>query len=67
VVAGPLPVCAADVDNDGDVDVNDIMQVASRWRSTDPADIAKYDLDGDGDIDIVDIMFVAAHWGEVCP
>jgi len=50
------------------VDVADIMQVASRWRSRigdtnyDPT----YDLDGDGDIDIVDIMKVAAHWGNTC-
>ena len=57
-----------DLDCDCDVDIADIMLVASRWHSSagdddyDPA----YDLDDDGDIDIVDIMLVAVHWGEDC-
>ena len=66
-----------DVDEDGVVDVEDIMAVAARWRTSeanpDPDDNpdtpnyeAKYDLDGDKDIDIVDIMLVVAHWGESC-
>jgi hypothetical protein len=62
------PVCPTDMDNDGDVDVADIMQVASRWRCKcgDACYDSRYDLDGDCDIDIVDIMKVAAHWGETC-
>jgi RHS repeat-associated protein len=57
-----------DFDNDGDVDVVDIQQVANRWRlkNTDPGWNALYDLDGDGDIDIVDIMQTSARWGERC-
>jgi len=57
-----------DLDGDCDVDVVDIMMVASRWccqRGDECYDV-HCDLDGDGDIDIVDIMQVAAHWGEVC-
>jgi len=56
------------LDGDGDVDVDDIMQVASRWRMTDadPNWDARYDLDDDGNIDIVDIMKVSAHWGDSC-
>ena len=58
-----------DFNGDGQVDVDDIMQVASRWRMTDedPDWEARYDLDNDGIITIVDIMMVAAHWGESCP
>jgi len=57
-----------DLDGDGDVDVADIMLVASLWRTAvgDPGYDPAYDLDGDGDIDIVDIMIVAVHWGETC-
>jgi hypothetical protein len=67
---GTLRECAAgyDLDCNCDVDIADIMLVASHWHSSvgdddyDPA----YDLDDDGDIDIVDIMLVAVHWGETC-
>ncbi len=57
-----------DLDGDCDVDVVDIMMVASRWccQREDSCYDARCDLDNDGDIDIVDIMQVAAHWGEVC-
>ena len=66
---GTLRECAAgyDFDCNCDVDIADIMAVASHWHSSegdddyDPA----YDLD-DYDIDIVDIMLVAVHWGETC-
>ena len=60
-----------------DVDIADVQQVASRWRTScakpDPDNNpdtpnyeAWYDIDGDCDIDIVDIMQVVKHWGEVC-
>jgi hypothetical protein len=57
-----------DFNRDCHVDMEDIMQVASRWRMTDadPGWDTRYDLDGDGNIDIVDIMMVAADWGETC-
>jgi hypothetical protein len=57
-----------DIDGDCDVDIMDIMQVASRWNSSggDPDYNPRYDFDGDGDIDIVDIMNVAARWGDTC-
>jgi hypothetical protein len=60
--------CSYDFDGDCDVDIVDIMRVASRWgcRLGDACYDPQYDLDGDGDIDIVDIMKVAAHWGETC-
>jgi len=61
-------VAGYDLDCDCDVDIADIMLVASRWHNSagdddyDPA----CDLNDDGDIDIVDIMLVAVHWGETC-
>jgi len=58
-----------DLNGDCNVDIADIMQVASRWRCRrgDECYDSPYDLDGDGDIDIVDIMLVVVHWGESCP
>ena len=64
----PCSPLFGDLDCDCDVDIVDIMLVASRWNTSvgdddyDPA----YDLDDSGDIDIVDIMLVAVHWGEIC-
>jgi len=64
---GILRECVAgyDLDCDCDVDIADIMAVASHWRSSVDYNTA-YDLDDDGDIDIVDIMLVAVHWGKTC-
>lgn len=65
VVVAALP---GDMDSDCDVDIVDIMLVASRWNTAlgDPLYDPRYDLDADGDIDIVDIMQVAVHWGTRC-
>ena len=57
-----------DFDHDCDVDVADIMLVASRWNTHigDPDYDPAYDFDGDGDIDVADIMQVATAWGNTC-
>jgi hypothetical protein len=64
-----LDDCINDVDNDGDVDIVDIMTVATRFNcfSGDGCYDARYDLDGDGDIDIVDVMRVAVQFGWISP
>ncbi len=73
------PACGlpGDVDDDGDVDIVDIMLMASRWNTScenpDPDNDpntpnyeARYDLNDDCSINIVDIMMVAVDWGESC-
>ena len=57
--------CEVDFDRSGLVDVQDMMQVANRWRAHlgDPIYDTRYDLDRDGDIDVVDIMLVTVQWG----
>ena len=52
-----------------EVDIGDIMLVASRWDSQvgDELYDPTYDLDHDGDIDMSDIMIIVDHWGETCP
>jgi hypothetical protein len=64
----PWPL-SADFNHDCKIDIEDIMQVASRWRcrSGDDCYHKSYDRDKDGDIDVVDIMLVVKHWGETCP
>ena len=67
----------ADVTVDGQVGVDDLIAVATRWTLTaadpDPDNDpltpdyhALYDLNHDGVIDIVDIMLVSARWLETC-
>lgn len=53
-----------DVDDDGDVDVVDITQVAAAWNSQ--ATVPQLDLVVDGVIDINDIVAVTARFGLVC-
>jgi len=57
-----------DLDGDCDVDVVDIMLVASHWGAGEgqPRYDPACDMDKDGDIDVVDIMLVASHWGDRC-
>jgi len=58
-----------DLDCDGDVDIDDVMIVANRWRCRcgDGCYDSRYDIDRDCDIDVVDIMKVVVHWGKTCP
>ena len=57
-----------DFDCDCDVDIVDVMAVASRWGSVEGDSLYDplYDVDDDGDIDIVDVALVAAAWGNTC-
>ena len=67
---GPITcIIFGDLDCDCRVNLDDVMQVASRWRAKegDPDYDPYYDLNRDGIINIVDIMMVVAHWGETCP
>jgi len=63
---------------DGQVDVNDIMAVVTRFRLTaanpDPDNDpntpnyeARFDPTGDGLITMLDVMAVATYWGQPCP
>jgi subtilisin family serine protease len=76
----PIPLCLgdgevsisechfADFECDCDVDIADVMGVASRWgcEAGQACYDVRYDLDGDTDIDILDIMQVVPYWGWTC-
>jgi len=53
-----------DINNDGVVDVTDIMIVASNWdkKSGDTGFNAAADLNGDGRVDIADVMMIVSMW-----
>lgn len=56
------PLCAADLDGSGAVDVPDLLQVIGAWGATG----VPQDLDGDGVVGVGDLLQVIAAWGP-CP
>jgi subtilisin family serine protease len=76
----PIPLCMADgevtisechfadFECDCDVDIADVMAVASRWgcEAGQSCYDVRYDMDADADIDVVDIMQVVPYWGWTC-
>ena len=55
------PAPAADLNNDGVVNILDLVLVASQFGTTDTT----ADLNADGAVDIADLVFVANAWGSV--
>ncbi len=55
-----------DVDGDRDVDIFDIVAMATIYGvvEPDPSYDPNCDIDGDGDVDIFDIVAAASHYGE---
>jgi hypothetical protein len=58
-----------DVDGDRDVDIFDIVNIASGYgtQEGDPQYKTDCDIDGDGDIDIFDIVAAATNYGQSLP
>ncbi|MDE0682417.1 MAG: sulfatase-like hydrolase/transferase [Candidatus Poribacteria bacterium] len=52
-----------DINNDGLVDVQDLLLVADSFES-DTLEYPKVDVNKDGNVDIIDLLFVASHLGE---
>ena len=57
IVCGGDAVCIGDVDNNGNVNVNDALIIIGNWGTTDP------DIDGDGVVAIGDLLLVIGNWG----
>lgn len=58
-VCDPSDPCPGDLDNDGVVEVDDILEVLSNYGSTG----GDGDADGDGDSDVDDILKIINGWG----
>ena len=55
------PPCPADVaNNDGVVNVNDLLAIIGAWNSSDP----QFDIDGNGTVDVNDLLLVIGAWGD---
>jgi hypothetical protein len=59
IIAG-IPVCIADLDDDGMVGITDFLFLLSVWGTPDA------DIDGDGDTGITDFLLLLSQWGP-CP
>ena len=60
VVTAELP-CAADIDNNGDVGLSDMITVLAGWGDCDPG--CQSDIQNDGATDLDDMLIVLANWG----
>lgn len=64
----PVP-CLADINNDGLIDVTDVILVAGAWgtASGQPGYQTQLDMNQDGVIDIYDVQYVAGRFYQTCP
>jgi len=62
-VVAELPPCFADVNDDGVVDVLDLLAILAAWGTTGGG---PEDVNGDGIVDVLDLLAVLGAWGP-CP
>jgi len=55
---------SGDVNGDGVVDVQDVIDTSGAWGATDPDALDQYDLNLDGIVNILDLMIVASQLGD---
>ena len=58
--------CPADIDGDGLVTIEDLLDVIGSWGDCADPDNCPADLDGTGSVDIEDLLAVISGWG-ACP
>jgi len=59
-------IASGDVNNDGCIDISDLVLVTQHWGETGPPGRILEDANCDGVIDISDLVIVAQHWREGC-
>jgi outer membrane protein assembly factor BamB len=53
-----------DVNEDGNIDILDVVRVGLHWGETGTPDWIREDVNDDGSIDILDVAVIGLHWGE---
>lgn len=59
------PTLPWDINNDGTVDIHDLILVSSNFAAK-TLEYPKADVNKDGRVDIIDLLLIAAHLGESC-
>ena len=54
------PICYADINNDGMVDISDVLSVISNWGLCKGC---PEDINQDGNVDVSDLLIVIGNWG----
>ncbi len=62
LVDSPSPQCPGDVNGDGTVDAQDLIQVVNAWETGNCVS----DINGDGVVNVTDLIEVITNWGD-CP
>jgi hypothetical protein len=55
--------CAEDVNGDGQVGVNDLLEIIGSWG---PCSGCDADVDGSGEVGVNDVLAVLGRWGQDC-
>lgn len=55
--------CSEDVNGDGEVGVDDLLQIIGNWG---PCNGCDADVDGSGDVGVDDVLAVLGRWGQSC-
>ena len=55
--------CPEDVNGDGEIDVDDLLEVIGAWGECPGCDA---DVDGSGDVGVDDVLAILSVWGESC-
>lgn len=66
VIAVQNMTCAADLDNDGDIDIADLAVLLANFGRNDNPGASAGDLDGNGSVDLTDLAGLLAAFGLAC-
>ncbi len=61
ITCDPAPVCTGDLNNDGVVDVSDLLLLLSEWGACNGC---AADLDDSGFVDVSDLLLLLSAWGD---